>query len=87
MIPKEDVGMFGHVNVSLSHKKLCFHKEGTYVYNWTFCQYKLSLFFFIKNSVYTPANAERQADNIPNMYPWIGDEKTESHEASPQPLT
>ena len=67
-------------------KQVIVWRKDTYVYNCTFCQYKLSLFFFIRNSVYTPANADRQADRIPNMYPWIGAENRESHEASPQPL-
>lgn len=34
-----------------------------------------------------PASAERQADTIPNMYPCIGAEKKELHEASPHPFT
>ena len=34
-----------------------------------------------------PANAERHAERIPNMYPWIGAERRDSHEASPHPLT
>lgn len=34
-----------------------------------------------------PANAERQAERIPNMYPSIGDERRDSHEASPHPFT
>ena len=36
--------------------------------------------------MYTPADADRQADRIPNIYPWIGAENRESHEPSPQPL-
>lgn len=32
-------------------KQVTVWRKGTYVYNCTFCQYKLSLFFFIRNSV------------------------------------